>query len=285
VVLDPFPPRRRRRSDEALQLLGLMGSEEHQRICALLVGQGLLSGIAFEEILLRSGIPRKAAETALAGLLSSGEIIQMVREPRIFLSRVAFATLKAGLLAEVNAFLAANPLKEGMGKEELKTRLPKRSDQRFFTPLLSAMERDGFLLAERDIVKPAGRVAQSSTSSDSLTGKIAAFLGEKGSEPPTIKEIMERFRCDEKAVRDNLALLVRKGEAVRISSDLFYAAPALDGLREKLVALLQDKGEITPPEYREQTGLSRKFLIPLLEHFDSEKLTIRVGDKRVLRKR
>ncbi|QEM69614.1 selenocysteine-specific translation elongation factor [Geobacter sp. FeAm09] len=285
VVLDPFPPRRRRRSGEALQLLEVLGSEEHQRICALLVSQSLLSGVAFEEILLRSGIPRKAAEAALAGLLSSGEVIQVIREPRTFLAREAFATLKSGLVGEVTAFLAANPLKEGMGKEELKTRLPKRSDQRFFTPVLSAMERDGTLSLERDIVKPVGRVVQSTAAGDGLAGKIAAFLGEKGSEPPTIKEIMERFRCDEKGVRDNLALLVRKGEAVRISSDLFYAAPALDELREKLVALLMAKGEITPPEYREQTGLSRKYLIPLLEHFDSEKLTIRVGDKRVLRKR
>jgi len=48
---------------------------------------------------------------------------------------------------------------------------------------------------------------------------------------------------------------------------------------------LREKGEITPPEYRELTGLSRKFLIPLLEHFDSEKVTIRVGDKRVLRRK
>ena len=86
-------------------------------------------------------------------------------------------------------------------------------------------------------------------------------------------------------MRDNLALLIRNGGAVRISSDLFYAAPALDGLREILLARLKEYGEITPPEYRELTGLSRKFLIPLLEHFDSEKLTIRVGDKRVARKR
>ncbi len=96
---------------------------------------------------------------------------------------------------------------------------------------------------------------------------------------------MERFRCDEKSVRDNLALLTRSGAVARVSSDLFYGADVLDGLREKLVTHLKEKGEITPPEYRDLTGLSRKFLIPLLEHFDSEKLTIRVGDKRVLRKK
>jgi selenocysteine-specific elongation factor len=100
-----------------------------------------------------------------------------------------------------------------------------------------------------------------------------------------VKEITERFGCGEKEARDNLAILTRSGGAVRISSELFYGAEALGGLREKLTAYLKEKGEITPPEYRDLTGLSRKFLIPLLEHFDSEKLTIRVGDKRVLRKR
>jgi selenocysteine-specific elongation factor len=96
---------------------------------------------------------------------------------------------------------------------------------------------------------------------------------------------MERFRCDEKTARTNLALLVRNGSVARISSDLFYASSALDGLREKLVVLLHEKGEIIPTDYRECTGLSRKFLIPLLEHFDSEKVTIRVGDKRVARRK
>ncbi|MRR36776.1 selenocysteine-specific translation factor, partial [bacterium] len=63
-----------------------------------------------------------------------------------------------------------------------------------------------------------------------------------------------------------------------------YAPSPLGEIREKLVARLREKGEITPPEFREITGLSRKFMIPLLEFFDQEKLTIRVGDKRVLRK-
>ena len=285
VVLDPFPPRRRRRSSEALELLEAFGLEEHGRTIALIIAQSLLSGIAFEDILLRCGIPRKSVEAALASLLASGDVLQVTREPRMFLARGAFETLKKGLAEEVASFLDANPLKEGMGKEELKTRLPKRSDPRFFTPLLSALEKEGAVVPDRDIVRLAGKVARKNLPADDLGSKIALFLSEGGIEPPTVKEIMERFRCDEKTARDNLALLVRNGEVARISSDLFYATPALDGLREKLLAHLREKGEITPPDYRELTGLSRKFLIPLLEYFDSEKVTIRVGDKRVARKR
>ena len=285
VVLDPFPPRRRRRSSEALELLEAFGQADHQRTVALIIAQSLLSGISFEEILLRSGVPRKVAEAALSALLTSGEALQMTREPRMFLAKDAFETLTKGLVDELAAFLAANPLKEGMGKEELKTRLPKRSDPRFFTPLLSALEKDGMLIPDREIVKLGGKLARKGVSGEDLSSKMALFLQEGGIEPPTVREVMERFRCDEKSVRDNLALLVRNGNVARISSDLFYSAGALNGLREKLVAHLTEKGEITPPEYRELTGLSRKFLIPLLEYFDSEKLTIRVGDKRVARRK
>ena len=284
VTLDPFPPRRRRRGEEALQLLEAFDTADHLRIIQLMVSQSLLSGITFDDLLLRSGLPRKALEATLAALLANGEIVQMTREPRLFLAKSAVDALKRVVVHDLTAFLTANPLKEGMGKEELKSRLPRRSDGRFFTPLLTALERDGLVVADREIVRLAGQSARP-TSVDGLTGQMAAFIAAGGAEPPTTKEIMERFRCDEKGVRDNLAILTRSGRIVRVSADLFYSADALNGLREKLTALLREKGEIIPTDFRERTDLSRKFLIPLLEHFDSEKVTIRVGDKRVLRRK
>ena len=284
IVLDPFSPRRRRRSEDALRLLEALDSGDTITAVSLIVGQSMLSGVSFDDLLLRSGTTRKPLETALAALLSSGDVLQLVREPRIFLSRSSFTTLCDLLKKELAAWMAANPLKQGIGKEELKTRLPRRSDQRFFTPLLAALEKEGAMRSDRELVIPVGTAAQSQTAAN-MTGPIAGFIADGGIEPPTLREITEKFRCDEKTARDHLALLVRQGVIVRISGDLHYSAGALDGLREKLVSFLKERGEITPPEYRELTGLSRKFLIPLLEHFDSEKVTIRVGDKRLLRKK
>jgi len=285
VTLDPSPPRRRRRSEEALELLESFSSSDPLRTIHLIVSQSLLSGIEFDDILLRSGFPRKQVESALTALLSSGEIVQMTREPRLFLSKGAVQNLKQGVVSDVTAYLAANSLKEGIGKEELKSRMPKRSDQRFFTPLLTVLEKEGVVVSDREIVRLAGQTSRSAAAVDGLGGRIASFISEGGIEPPTIKEIMERFGCDEKIARDNLSLLIRSGQIARISADLFYSADALAGLRETLVVLMREKGEIIPTDYRERTNLSRKFLIPLLEHFDSEKVTIRVGDKRVLRRK
>ena len=286
IVLDPFPLRRRPRCREAPRLLESLNRRDLRRIIPLLISQSLFSGIDFEELTLRSGAPGKNVEAVLAGLLSSGEALQMTREPRIFLSRAAFEGVKQGLLNELNGYLADNPLREGIGKQELKTRLPKRSDQRFFTPLLAALERDRLVDVDHDIVRPAIRTDHEDAFASGKGGIILALLIEAGSEPPTIKELMERCTLVEKDVRDTLDQLARGGGIVtRVSHDLYYATTPLNSLREKLVGWLRENNEITPAGYRELTGLSRKLLIPLLAHFDSEKLTMRVGDKRVLRKR
>ena len=285
IVLDPFPPARRRRSEDALRLLTSLDAAEHQRTCGLIVAQALLSGVAFDEIVLRSGIPRKQAETALQGLLAAGDLIQMTREPRMFLTRSAVATLKQLLADELSVYLAANPLKEGISKEELKTRIPRRSDQRFFVPLLAELEKEGKLVVERDLVRPAGTKKQVAAQSAGLGGRICRLLAEQGIEPPTIKELIDTTGSSEKELRDHLALLTREGSVTRVSGDIFYDSAVLATIREQLLNHLKMQGGITPAEFRELTGLSRKFMIPLLEYFDSQKLTIRVGDKRVLRGR
>lgn len=283
-VLDPMPPRRRRRSAEALELLGALGGEPDGEKVRHLVAGSLLSGISLEEVAVRSGLAAKRSDATLAALLSAGEVVQAVREPRIFLSRDSFEDLKVLLLGEVEEYLRENALKEGIGKEELKTRLPRRSDPRFFGPLLQSLEKEGKVVVDRELVKLPGRKATATVDQAGLQEKIIAALVRGGSEPPTIKELCDGVRCSEKELLVHLGVLVREGRVMKVKSDVFYAPAPLAELKEKLIALLREKGEITPPEFREITGLSRKFMIPLLEYFDQEKVTIRVGDKRVLRK-
>ena len=283
-VLDPAPVRRRRRSAEALHLLKALAGDNDRLKVALLVDQSLYSGITIQEIVIRSGLPLKRAESALAPLLSDGSLLQVVREPRIFLGKNAFADLQQILLGEVKRFLRDNPLREGIGKEELKGQLPKRSDSRFFGPLLAMLEKDGKVVTDRDLVKLPGRTGAPTIAQTGVQERISALLQKGGMEPPTIRELGDATGCGEKELLGHLNFLVREGRAVKVKSDVFYAPEPLDAIREKLIAYLKERKEITPTDFRELTSLSRKFMIPLLEYFDAEKLTIRVGDKRILRK-
>jgi selenocysteine-specific elongation factor len=284
-ILDPFPPGHRRRSVEALGLLDNLSTGAESGIIAGMVSGSFLSGISHTELSARSGILPKRLEAALATLLASGDIVQVVRDPKKYLSRESFASLCDLLINVMNSYFAQNPLKEGIGKEELKTRIPARSDERFFTPCLAALEKSGKIAVERDLVRLAGRKAGSETAQADIRQQLLSALEAGGKEPPFLNDLCNRLKLSEKPALEHLALLVAEGVVVKVKSDIFYAAPALMEIEALLTTCLKEKGEISPPEFREITGLSRKFMIPVLEYFDTKKVTIRLGDKRVLRKK
>jgi len=284
-VLDPSPPRRRRKSEEALELLtALEGSDAETKI-RFLTRESRLSGISATEIAFRSGLGVAALEAALGPLLARGELVQALKEPRMFLTREGFSLLEERLKEALAAFLTENPLRDGMGKEELKGRLPKRSDPRFFGALLAALVKGGTLLVERDLVKPASDTPiRQPSGARGGRNLLEQTLRDGGYEPRTVKELIEIHKITERELFEHLAALVREGRAVRVAGDLYYAPEPLAALHDRLDIFLREHGEITPSGFRDLSGLSRKFMIPLLEYFDSIKLTIRVGDVRRLRR-
>ena len=101
----------------------------------------------------------------------------------------------------------------------------------------------------------------------------------------TVREILERFSDREKEVENLIRVMIRDGILVRISEDLNFHGDALERLREDYRRILVRDGQATPASFKELTGLSRKFIIPLMEYFDMTKLTMRAGDHRILRER
>jgi selenocysteine-specific elongation factor len=93
------------------------------------------------------------------------------------------------------------------------------------------------------------------------------------------------MNISENRAKEVLMLLVNEGTIVKIKEDLYFDARAVDALKERLVSFLTENGEITTPQFKEMTGVSRKFVIPLIEYFDSKNVTIRIGDIRKLRNR
>ncbi len=80
-----------------------------------------------------------------------------------------------------------------------------------------------------------------------------------------------------------LKLLAADGRAVRVSPEIWFDGAAVAGLRARLVEHLRARREITTQEFKDMVGATRKHVIPLAEYFDREKVTLRVGERRVLR--
>jgi selenocysteine-specific elongation factor len=115
--------------------------------------------------------------------------------------------------------------------------------------------------------------------------KIVKIYKSSGLTPPFFRTICQDLNLDKTTAKDVLQMLIDGKKIIKTKDDLYFDARAIADLEEKLIGFLKSKGKITTPEFKDMIGISRKFIIPLIEYFDSINLTIRVGDERQLRRK
>jgi selenocysteine-specific elongation factor len=191
------------------------------------------------------------------------------------------ARLEAAALAAIDELHAEKPHLEGLQREELRTRLPRSVPPRLFDALIAGLSARGAVVAEKDVVRRARHqvAAAAVDAAGALVGKLRGF----GLETPAPKDLPAALGLADAQTRQALDLLLRDGRLVKVKSDYWVERSVVDALRDKLRAHLAAHGQITPQEWKAITGASRKYSIPLAEHFDAEKLTLRVGEVRKLR--
>jgi selenocysteine-specific elongation factor len=192
-----------------------------------------------------------------------------------FIHSSVFETFKENLLKRLKEFHKANPLKPGMGKEELRGEL--HLDARIFAGLLSLI---GDVVIEKDLIRLKSFAPVLTGVDQGTKDKIIKELEAGGFQPPFKEDLAKTLSMDPKKLSDILKLLEKEGLIVRMTDSAYLTRP----LYEKLVSLLKEffsrKPELTVAEFRDLLGTSRKYALPFLEYLDTHKITLRVGDVR-----
>ena len=175
-----------------------------------------------------------------------------------------------------------NPLKIGISREELRTKLPE-VDSQVFQAALEEVVHEGKAEIEKDRVRQKSGTKEQDGSIERLEGRIVSILDKGGLTPPTGSELAGELGIKEGNLRDLFEKLVYEGRVVRVKGDMYVCGTHMDDLKRLVKEHLTQKKEMSPADFKEILGLSRKYMIPLLEYLDEIKLTIRTGDKRVLR--
>jgi selenocysteine-specific elongation factor len=280
-VLSITPPRRRKGGSEVVA--PLLEADAGGQVAWLLRHAGY-RGLTQQELFARSALAPKVLSRALELLGTRGAALLVDRERRLYLSGEVFEGLQARALALLAAFHEREPLREGLSREELRQRLSGELDARIFARVVQALTDAGKVEVEKEVVRLKGRGRTLSLDEDAARTRLVADLSAAGLAPPTLNELAERLRLPALRVQELLKVAMAEGRVVRVSEELFFDAGALAGLKERLVAHLREKKEISTQAFKEMVGQSRKFVIPLSEYFDREKVTLRVGEKRVLRR-
>jgi selenocysteine-specific elongation factor len=287
VIVDPLPAKHRRSSAGVLEeFRRLDGVGEAERVAAVLARSGM-AGSNGPRLIVRTGIRGKELGTILEGMFAAKEAVLLDREELKVLSRPVYDGLQERILRELKDYHGRFPLKEGLSREELRTvlGLGEGMGQKIFGMALRELEKKEAILAEKENIRLRGYQVHLKEGMEDLRSRLSHVYREAGLAPPTAREILERFSDRIKETASLLQVMIREGELVRISEELNFHRDVLERLREDYRKLLLREGEATPASFKELTGLSRKFIIPLMEYFDAAKLTMRTGDRRILRER
>ncbi len=243
-------------------------------------------GLTGEELAVQMGIFGKKLKKVLAGPISARKVIVVDSDKQWMLGAEVFGGLQDWLCDTVAAYHQANPLKLGMPMEELRSQMTRVESQKLFQFMTNDLVRKARLTQDEAVVKIPGHEVALAEDSGKLRADMESFYLEAGLAVPTIKELYAKFSSNSpKLVKEILEVMVQDSLAVKINEDLYFHTETLVKLESDLVKRIKDNGDIDAQGFKELTGLSRKFSIPLLEYFDRIKVTLRIGDKRILRER
>jgi selenocysteine-specific elongation factor len=284
-IIDPLPRKHKRFSPEVIKQSDLLlGGTDRQKVETLVVRTDL-GGITIRQLQVRTGIHEARLREIVAVLTREGEIVVLDGDEGRAIASSHYGVLQQRIIQELAAYHRQHPLREGLSKEELRITVGHYVNPKLFQAALKHLERAGQIVVDRDTVHLAEHRVTLAGDLEDLRSEITALYDGAGFAPPTLKEVMEKFSDRRSRAADVIGVMLKEGTLIKISEDLYFHRHVLQRLREDYRALILKDGKATPTTFKELTGLSRKFIIPLMEYFDAAKLTIRAGDHRILRER
>jgi selenocysteine-specific elongation factor len=234
------------------------------------------------ELLARTGWIESDARVAAEKMAAAKRVRILVGAPVVLAPAQAVTECAAAIRKAVEAFHRANPLLPGIPKQELRTRAGRARVEIFEAALGDLVAARAVVMAG-DLVSQAGREITLSTEETRAKELIEREFESAGLTVPGFASVLAKLPVDAPRAQKILQILLREKVLVKISSDLVFHRSTLLKLREMLAKYRKARGARLPiTVFKELTGITRKYAIPLLEHLDREQVTRRAGDERVI---
>ena len=276
VVLDATPLARAKKS-VVLPFLKTFDAGEAASVIQARVARRGQAGITSAHLTAETGL----REAVLEGILFSRRLAQSVlRLAGAYIHAPAAADLKRSILRAVEEFHQGNPLVAGMGKEALREKV--RAAPEVFGAIVGQLAHEKKLEIAGELVHLPGRGVVMKDEEAESKKIIEQAFSSAGLQVPALCSVLAGLKLDKARAQKIVTLLLRDKVLIKISEELVFHQSALQELRKQLAAYKAKSANIDVGKFKELTGVSRKYAIPLLEYLDRERVTRRVGDARVI---
>ena len=285
-VLDNAPPNHRAGDPATLESLRVLEHGEPEARLELLAQR---AGEATPtDLTARTGWNPADGLRVAKSLANQKRLVLLGQPPSLFVHTEYFARLAKLLLEQLEKFHAANPLVAGLPKEELRSKLiTGRAAHAIPSPallnaLLQSLTSQGKIDVQGEMVRLGGRTIQLSAEEVAARDQIAAAFENAGLAVPSAREVLATLRLDRPRAEKLLRMLVKEDILRKVTEDLIFHQSALRKLREIVARRKAQNNRLGVTDFKELTGLSRKYAIPLLEYLDRERVTRREGEERII---
>jgi selenocysteine-specific elongation factor len=240
-------------------------------------------------VVARLGRP-PAEILSVAEALGKRKLVTVLgRPPSLLVHPEHFRALGAKVIDALSRFHASHPLVPGLSKEELRGKTGPRSDgpralpsPALFSAVLEALIAENQLEAHGELLKLKGREIQLSPEEREAKEQISGAFEKAGLAVPGAGEVLDALKIDRRRADKILQLLLKEKNLVRVAEDLIFHRAALEQLRKLVAKRKTENPRLNVKVFKELTGLTRKYAIPLLEYLDRERVTRREGDERII---
>ncbi|MBN1665879.1 MAG: SelB C-terminal domain-containing protein, partial [Anaerolineales bacterium] len=290
VIVDPRPKGRHKRFDDKV-LSGLQAMAEGSPADIFQQALLALGAASYQDVLARSTLAADLAHQALAELLAAGQALildgnpDQVRSDTLLAGRAYWEHLRQKVISAIGAYHHKYPLRFGMPREELKSRL--KIPVRIYNLLIGHMQAEGDLL-ERSVrpqtpgassvplLSEPGHNIRLSPEQQVQADRLLAVFERQPSAPPSVKESIAEVG------EDVYAALLDLGQLLQVSDEVVFRTQDFDRIVAQIRAILTRTGTISVAQVRDHFNTSRRYVLALLEYLDAVGLTVRDGDVRKL---
>jgi selenocysteine-specific elongation factor len=272
VVLDAAPILRMREHSDLLQILAGGNTEA---ILRARIARRHHEGISMPRLIAETGLTKNVIETHLAQAVKTDVV---VRAGDLFLHLPALEALKLNIVCTAGDFHKTNPLVGGISKEELREQVGASPE--VFEAVAAMLVQDKELELVGDLVRLPGHGVVMKDEEAESKKKIEDAFASAGLKVPALSEVIAGLKVDKVRAQKIVTLLLRDKLLIKVSDELVFHRSALEDLRRQMAAYKVKSAKIDVAKFKEMTGVTRKYAIPLLEFLDRERVTRRVGDAR-----
>ncbi|MBI3733572.1 MAG: SelB C-terminal domain-containing protein, partial [Chloroflexi bacterium] len=271
-IVDAHPARRVRRfRPEVIQRLERLAHGTPDEVLLEVLTRA--EPMSADDLLKQSNLPREAAAAALKALLESGQAVQL--DERALYSGAGWRALLEKIRERLGDYHRQYPLRAGMAREELKSRLGLNA--RLFDLVVARAARANLITDAPTSLRLISHKVVFTPAQEAQIKQLVAAFSRSQFAPPSIGE------CEALVGAEVLGALIEQGRLVKVNEGVIFSAEAYQEMVERVRAHLTQNGSITVAQVRDMFNASRKYALGLMEHLDEVRLTRRVGDERVLR--